>query len=222
MFIPSEEETLDLLYEVEKWNEGTDNKDDWISCFTNKNKDESLLELNDYILNETSDTSSQIYSSSICNTRTNRCLIDDFEILKPDFNWDTPLLCSTPLSRNADEMEELRLIKHSVTDDKLLQDLFHPEAIKLLYVYPSFFSSSVDTISLTELNIEKAIPELEYTSCSSLDIIDLPSHLATCNEDTPIISNEHHLKYTNKNYLLLKSQYPLHNSLSLSNFEMSI
>ena len=222
MYIPNEEETLDLLYEVEKWYEGTDNKDDWISCFTNKNKDESLLELDDYILNETSDTSSQISSLSICNTRINRCLIDDFEMLTPDFDWDTPLLCSTPLSRNADEMEELRMTKHSVAEDKMLQDLFHPETIKLLEVYPSFFSSSVDTVSLTELNIEKTIPELEYTSCSSLDIIDLPSHLAICDEDTPIISKEHHLKYTNKNYLLLKSEYPLHNLLSLSNFEMSI
>ena len=112
-------------------------------------------------------------------------------------------------------MEELRLIKHSVTDDKMVQDMFHQETIKLLEVYPSF-SSSVDTVSLTELNIEKAIPELEYTSCSSLDIIDSPSHLATCKEETPIISKEHHLKYTNKNYLLLKSQYPLHYSLTLS------
>ena len=132
MYITNEEETLDLLYEVEKWYEGTDNKDDWISCFTNKNTDESLLELDDYILNETSDTSSQIFSLSICNTRTNRCLIDDFEIVTPDTDLDTPLLCSTPLSRNADEIEELR----SVKDDKMLQDLLHPETIKLSEVYP--------------------------------------------------------------------------------------
>ena len=106
MYITNEEETLDLLYEVEKWYEGTDNKDDWISCFTNKNTDESLLELDDYILNETSDTSSQISSLSICNTRTNRCLIDDFEMFTPDIDLDTPLLCSTlSLSKVTDKVE---------------------------------------------------------------------------------------------------------------------
>ena len=85
-----------------------------------------------------------------------------------DFDLDPPLLCSTPLSRSMDEMEELRF----VTDNKMLQDLFHPETIKLLDVYPSLFSSSLDSVSLKELNIKKAIPELEYTSCLSLDIID--------------------------------------------------
>ena len=52
MDLTNKEETLDLLYEVEKWYEGTDYKDAWISGF-NKNMDETLLELDDYFLNDT-------------------------------------------------------------------------------------------------------------------------------------------------------------------------
>ena len=121
--------------------------------------DETLLELDDYILNDTRHTS-DISSLSICNTRTNRCLMDDFEMFTSDFDQDVPLLCSTPLPSKEHELGELRLLNQSVTDNKKLQDLIHSETIKILEVYQSLSSSSLDTVSLTKPNVEKDIPEL--------------------------------------------------------------
>ena len=126
------------------------------------------------------------------------------------------------MPRKEHELEELLLIKQSVTDDKKIHDWIHSEIIKLLEVYPSLSSSSSDAISLTKPNIEKVMPELAYTSYSSLDITDLPTPLASCINDLPIISKGHIVEFSNKKYSLFERKNPLHNSLSLSNFEMSI
>ena len=173
MHLTDKEDTLDLLCEVEKWYEedaldllckvvklyeDTNNKDEWVSCFTNNNLKETLLELDDYILSETSDTLSQnstIASSSICNTRSQRCLINDFEMFSSAFDCDVPPLCSTPLSRKEHEIEELRLINQSVSDEKRFHTLIHQETIQILDVSPSFLSSSLESVSLTELNIKE-------------------------------------------------------------------
>ena len=224
------EDTFDLLAEIEKWYEESYTKEDWVSAFTRKNMGETLHELDDFIWIESPNTSLQdasITSESTSNTKSNRCLMNDFEIISSSFDLDAPLLCSTPLSRKDQDMEELRIDNQSDEDYSILPNIVHQEKMTLLDTYPSYLSNSLESLSLTHPIDENNVPELEYTSCSSLDIIDFPSSSVTYIQDPLQRSKECPItdslwKYTNMSNPLLKNKYPLHIALSISDFEMFI
>ena len=224
------EETMDLFSEVEKWYEGSNAKEKWVSAFNRTCFEESLIELDDFMLNTTSSISSEnSYNTpeSTCNTKPIRCLMEEFETLSPALEIYDPRLCSTPISRHDRDIEELRLVNQSADYHRTYPNKIQQETMTLLATSPSYLSTSLDSLSFTIPNNGKIFPELEFTNCSSLGIVDLPSLSTTYILDPPPNCKDHQiidsfLEYTNKDNLLLDNKHPLHISLSLSHFEMLI
>ena len=217
------EETMDLFSEVEKCYEGSNSKEEWVSAFNRTRFEESLIELDDFMLNATSFISSE----STCNTKPIRCLMEEFETLSPALEIYDPRLCSTPISRHDRDIEELRLVNQSADYHRTYPNLIQQETMTLLDTSPSYLSTSLDSLFFTIPNNGKIFPELEFTNCSSLGIVDLPSLSTTYILDPPPNCKDHQiidsfLEYTNKDNLLLDNKHPLHISLSLSHFEMLI
>ena len=223
MIITDNDDTLDLFVEVEKWYEDSITKDDWISAFATKNMDETLQELDNYIfieidntfLNDNS-TSSEITSK----TNSTRCLMDDFHL-------DSLHMCSTPMSGEDHDTEELRATSQYIGEYKILPNTGHQETIRLSDAYQSSLSSSMERLSLTKPRKGENVSKLECTSCSSLDSIDSYRSPTSNIKYPPSNPNEYPFidtisKYMKKTNLQLENKHPLHIPLSLSHFEMII
>ena len=231
MIITDNDDTLDLFVEVEKWYEYSyTNNGDWISAFTRKNMDGTLQELDDYIFIETDNTSlDNISTSSEITNKTNstRCLMDDFEVNIHAFHLDDLHMCSTPMSIKDHIIEELRSNSQPVEEYGILPNTVHQETISDLDAYTSYSSGSVESLTLTKPRKGENVPELEYTSCSSLGDVDSHRSPTSYMKYSPPNPNEYPFidptsKYRKKSSLQLENKHLLHIPLSLSHFEMNI
>ena len=230
MILTEHNDTLDLFVEVEKWYEDSYTNDDWISAFTRKNMDGTLQELDDYIFIETANTSLDNISTSseITNkTDSTRCLMDDFEVNTHAFHLDALHMYSTPKSIKNHIIGELRSNSQPIEEYGILPNTVHQEIISDLDAYTSYSSGSVESLTLTKPRKGENVPELEYTSCSSLDNVDSHRSPTSYIEYSPPNPNEYPFidptsKYRKKSSLQLENKHILHIPLSLSHFEMII
>lgn len=173
MSISNQDDTFDLFSEIEKWHEAPDMLDVWASAFVRINLNESLQELEELIVTEPSDTILQNSTPNPYYINPKRCLINQFECVSTDFRLgDTPL-CSTPLSKKNQSMEELRFFNQSSEHNKIHLYIANQETMSLSDTYSSFLSISLESPTVTPPKYDDKVPELEYTHCSSLKTIDV-------------------------------------------------